>query len=108
MTVSDEQIDFIHDLFSPLGQVSTRKMMGGLAIYHEGTVFALLHSSGQLYLKGAGGFGDELEKLGATRWTYRKSPEAKDVKMPYWTLPDHALDDPEEASRLAREALARL
>ncbi|RFP89464.1 TfoX-like protein [Rhodobacteraceae bacterium 63075] len=108
MTVSDAQIAFVRDLFSPLGQVSTRKMMGGLAIYHEGTVFALLHGSGQLYLKGAGGYGDELEKLGATRWTYRRSPEAKDVKMPYWTFPESALDDPEDASHLAREALARL
>jgi len=108
MTVSDAQIAHIHDLFAPLGQISTRKMMGGLAIYHQGTVFALLHGSGELYLKGADGFGDKLEKLGATRWSYEKKSSGKEVRMPYWTFPENALDDPEEASRLARDALSHL
>ncbi|MBU2982573.1 TfoX/Sxy family protein [Lentibacter algarum] len=108
MAVSDEQIEQIKDMFADLGGLSTRKMMGGLAIYHEGTVFALLHSSGQLYLKGADGYGEELEALGSTRWSYQKKDSGKEVKMPYWTLPESALDDPEEACTLARAALARL
>ncbi len=108
MAVSDEEIAHVHDLFGPLGDITTRKMMGGLAIYHAGTIFALLHSSGQIFLKGAGGYGKTLEELGATRWSYRKSDSGKEVQMPYWTLPDSAADDPDEACALARAALAHL
>ena len=108
MAVSTDQIAHVHDLFEAVGGISTRKMMGGLAIYQDGTVFALLHSSGQLYLKGADGYGDELEALGSTRWSYQKKDSGKKVQMPYWTLPDSALDDPDEACALARAALAKL
>ncbi len=108
MAVSDSQIEQVKDLFADLGDISTRKMMGGLAIYHRDTVFALLHSSGQLYLKGADDFGEKLEDLGSTRWSYKKKDSGKEVKMPYWTLPDSALDDPEEACQLARAALQYL
>ena len=37
---------------------------------------------------------------------YRKNGAA--ASMPYWTLPDAYLDDPEEACALAREAMAAL
>lgn len=108
MSVSEEQIEQLHDLFAPLGPITTCKMMGGLAIYHDGTVFALLHSTGALYLKGAGGYGDTLESLGGVRWSYKKKDTGKEVQMPYWSMPESALDDPDEASALARAALDNL
>lgn len=108
MSVSDEDIAHVKDIFSELGAIQTRKMMGGLAIYFDGTIFALLHSSGQIYLKGAGSFVKELEEMGASRWSYTKKGSDKLVYMPYWSLPDSALDDPREAASLARSALAEI
>jgi DNA transformation protein and related proteins len=108
VAVSTDQIAHVHDLFEAVGGISTRKMMGGLAIYSNGIIFGLLHSSGQLYLKGANGFGEQLEMLGATRWSYKKNNTSKAVQMPYWTLPDSAADDPSEATALALAALQHL
>ena len=41
MAVSDGDIAFAVDLFADLGALSTRKMFGGMCLYHDGTVFAL-------------------------------------------------------------------
>lgn len=54
MAATDEQIAFVHDLFADVGPITTRKMFGGLGIYCDGTIFALLMSDGALRLKGAG------------------------------------------------------
>ena len=107
MGMSDEEIAFAKDLFSGLGEITTRKMMGGLCLYHAGTIFAIHHSDFGLMLKGAGAFADRLQAMGCTRFTYTKA-NGVTASMPYWTLPDSARDDPEEATALAREALRHL
>jgi DNA transformation protein len=109
VSVSDEEIAFAVELFSGLGALSTRKMMGGLCIYHDGTIFALLMSDGQLYLKGAGDFRAVLEAEGCRRWTYeREGAKRKPTAMPYWTMPEAGMDDPDVAVDWARRALAHL
>ncbi|WP_167647843.1 TfoX/Sxy family protein [Mameliella alba] len=107
MSVSAEEIAFARDLFSGLGDITTRRMMGGLCLYHQGTIFAILHAEGGIFLKGAGGFVDRLEDMGCTRWTYTRKT-GQSAAMPYWSLPGAALDDPEVAVALAREALNHL
>ena len=106
MAVTEEQIAFVRELFEDVGDLSTRKMMGGLAIYSRGTVFALLHSEGTLWLKGAGAMAGRMQADGWDRWSYERG--GKPVAMPYWRLPEAALDDPETASELARDALRDL
>jgi len=43
MSITVEEIEFALDLFSGLGPLTTRKMMGGLCIYLDGTIFAIVH-----------------------------------------------------------------
>lgn len=107
MSLSAEEIAFATELFSGLGQISTRRMMGGLCLYSDGTIFAIVHGDGSIWLKGAGGFVAELEAEGSTRWTYTRDG-GKPTAMPYWSLPDAALDDPDLACDWARRALAHL
>ena len=107
MGLSADQIDFARDLFSGLGEITTRRMMGGLCLYHQGTIFAIVRSDGEILLKGAGAFIDKLEQMGCTRWEYTRD-NGKSAAMPYWTLPGAAQDDPDEAVALAREALRHL
>ena len=107
MSVSAEEIAFATDLFADLGDIPTRRMMGGLCLYHEGTIFAILHPEGGVMIKGAGAFQHELDEMGLTRWRYRREGK-KESAMPYWELPGAALDDPEAAAALARRALAHL
>ncbi len=51
MSISDSDIAFAVDLFGDLGALTTRKMFGGMCLYHDGTVFALVSSDGRIYLK---------------------------------------------------------
>ncbi|MGP1356004.1 TfoX/Sxy family protein [Roseicyclus sp.] len=108
MAVSAEEIEAARDLFSGLGDITTRKMMGGLCLYHEGTIFAILMADGGLFLKGQGAFAAELEAAGCTQWSYRHADRDKPTRMAYWTMPDEALDDPDLACDWARRALAHL
>ena len=108
MSITAEEIEFALDLFSDLGPLTTRKMMGGLCIYLDGTIFAIVHSDFGTMIKGAGDFQKELDSMDLTRWTYQRENAAKPTAMPYWKLPDSALDDPDEACDLARRALVHL
>jgi DNA transformation protein len=107
MSVSDADIAFARELFEGVSDITTRKMMGGLCLYSSGTIFAIIHGDGKIYLKGKGDFISKLEDLGATQWTYQRDG-GKVTGMPYWTLPETALDDPDTACEFAREALTYL
>jgi DNA transformation protein len=103
VAVSDDQIAFVRDLFRAIPGVTTRKMFGGLGVYSEGTIFALIGPGDAIMVKARGALADALEAEGSEQfWTY----EGKTVNMPYWTLPDSALDDPDEAADWARRSLA--
>ncbi|MCK0094793.1 TfoX/Sxy family protein [Yoonia sp. F2084L] len=98
MTLADADIAFAKDLFSELGNVTTRKMFGGMCLYLDGDVFALMSSDSQLYLKAQGDIATQLSDEGAAQFH----------NMPYWSIPDAALDDPGEACTLARRTIASL
>lgn len=108
MAVSEEQITHALELFEGVGPMTTRKMFGGLGIYADGRIFAVLMSDGVLKLKGAGGMVDVLDRAGWERWTYRREGSDKVTAMPYWTVPDALMDDPEAASDWARRAREEL
>ncbi|WP_417260938.1 TfoX/Sxy family protein [Celeribacter sp.] len=103
MAVTEDDIAFIYDLFGPLGGLSHRKMMGGLSIYSDGQIFAILSAEGRVYLKAAGDFAQTLAAEGSVKFEMENGRG-----MHYWTLPDAALDDPQEACTWARRALDAL
>ena len=108
MSVSDADIAGAVELFEDLGTITTRKMMGGLCLYCDGTIFALLKSDGEMNIKAQSSeMITRLEGMGSTQWTYQREGK-KPSSMPYWTLPDAALDDPDLACALARETLKDL
>lgn len=107
MTVAEGDIAYALDLFAGLGALTTRKMMGGLCLYQQGTIFAILQSDGSVWLKGAGPLVAQLEAEGCSRWVYERK-DGGVASMPYWTMPGAALDDPDLACDWARRALAQL
>ena len=107
MALTDEEIARVRDLFGDVGPITTRRMFGGLGIYRDDTIFALMRSDGAVMIKGAGDFRRYLEDLGCERWSYTRKDGAA-TAMPYWALPDDLYDDPEAASALARAALEHL
>lgn len=93
----------IEEMFEAVGPVTIRRMFGGKGIYARGVIFAL-ELRGELMLKGDAESAPILEAAGAIRWRY-EGRSGKPVAMPYWTLPDEALDDPDMMAKWARIAL---
>ena len=105
MSLADADIAFAKELFSELPDITTRKMFGGMGIYAGGVIFALMKSDAQIMIKSQdSSFDAKLADMGAQKWTYTRKNGAES-SMPYWTLPDAALDDPDLATGLAKEAL---
>lgn len=108
MSLSNADIAFAKDLFSDLPDLSTRRMFGGLGIYSGETIFALMRSDTQILLKAPPGpFADKMAAMGSEIWSYTRKNGISST-MPYWTLPNTALDDPQAATALAQEAIAAL
>ena len=109
MSLSPEDVAFVRDLFSGVPNLRTRRMFGGLGLYSGDTIFALMRSDGSVLVKAerATPFAARLEGMGCQQWTYSRKSRAISA-MPYWTLPEAALDDPEMAGALASDALAEL
>lgn len=99
----------IEEMFEPLGRVSIRRMFGGKGMYHQGLIVALELSDGEILLKADAQSAPEFRDAGSRQWTY-EGKKGKPVAMPYWTVPDEALDDPDFMAkwlRLAFEAAVR-
>lgn len=95
--------DDIRDLFAGLGSVAVRRMFGGKGIYFGGVIIAV-ELRGELMLKGDEAMASDLEAAGCRRWTYVGKRHGKEVAMPYWTVPETALDDPNEMAVWARRS----
>jgi DNA transformation protein len=100
---------FVVDLFEGVGGVSAKRMFGGLGVYADGVMFALVTGEGSVCIKADDQLKSELKLHGSTPflWIPPSGPRAgKPVEMGYWRLPENALDDPEEAAVWGRKALA--
>jgi len=105
VSLSEADIAFATELFSPLPDLTTRRMFGGMGLYSGGVIFALMRSDGQILLKARKGeFATRLADMGAEVWAYTRNNGTVST-MPYWTLPDAALDDPELAVTLGQASL---
>jgi DNA transformation protein and related proteins len=107
MAVTADEITLMHDMFADLGNITSRKMMGGLSIYCEGIIFAILSSESTIYLKAKGEFADEMAAAGARQFSM-VNKHGKTSSMGYWTMPDEGLDDFDLACDWARRALQHL
>ncbi|PZQ51390.1 MAG: TfoX-like protein [Rhodovulum sulfidophilum] len=104
MAVSPETRAFVLELFDGLPEVTTRAMMGGLAVYSRGQVFCLVGLGERIFLKARDDLARALEAEGSERFAYARK-NGRVGGMNYWTLPEAALDDPDLACAWARRAL---
>jgi DNA transformation protein len=96
--------DDIQDLFRSVGPVTIKRMFGGKGIYVDGRIIAV-ELRGGLMLKGDAEAGLLYEEAGGRHWRYTHNKSGKEVAMPYWTIPEGAFDDPDEAEKWARIAV---
>lgn len=92
----------IEEMFEGLGAVTIRRMFGGKGIYHRGLIIAI-DLRDEIMLKADAISAQEFHAAGARQWSY-EGKKGKPVLMPYWSLPDEALDDPDILAKWARLA----
>ncbi len=95
--------DHLAELFEPLGGVSIRRMFGGLGIFKEGLMFALV-TDDVLYFKADSETAPRFEAEGFGQWVYEGG--ARKVAMPYWQAPERLYDEPDDFADWARAAFA--
>jgi DNA transformation protein len=95
-------------MFSALGQVTIKPMFGGKGVYYKGNIIAV-EFRGDILLKADLVTAPAFAAEGAVQWAY-EGKTGKTVKMPYWSIPADAYDDPDIMARwvqLAYEASLR-
>ncbi|MDI6027613.1 TfoX/Sxy family protein [Corticibacterium sp. UT-5YL-CI-8] len=92
----------IRDLFAGLGEVSIRRMFGGKGVYFYGLIVGV-DLYGEVMLKADDISAPDFAGAGAVQWVY-ENKKGTPVKMPYWSIPDSALDDPDELTIWTRKA----
>ncbi len=93
---------FLEDLFAPLVGVRFRRMFGGLGIYRDAVMFALVADE-VLYLKADDRTRGAFEDEGCAPFRYEA--RGKSVTMSYWRLPERLYDEPEEFREWALAAI---
>lgn len=93
----------IEDIFSGLGAIIIKNMFGGKGIYHQGLIIAL-EVDGEILLKADAHSAPDFALAGALQWAYENKKTGKPAKMPYWSIPHKALDDPDTMTLWARKA----
>jgi DNA transformation protein len=96
--------DFLIDLFSAFGPVTTRRMFSGYGISADGTNFALALRAG-LYFRADEATIPQFEAEGSKPFQYQTRAKTVTVNS-YWQLPARLFDDPEALSHWAKAALA--
>ncbi|MBA3448067.1 MAG: TfoX/Sxy family protein [Pseudaminobacter sp.] len=92
----------IAEIFEGIGPVTIRKMFGGKGVYFDGQIVGVALSTGEVLLKADKVSAPDFEAAGAERWA--ESPKGRKVNMPYWSIPERALDDPDEMAVWAQKA----
>lgn len=93
--------DAIRDMFAGLGPVTIKRMFGGKGIYHDGLIVAL-EVGDEILLKADALSAADFAEAGSVRWAY--DGKGRSVQMPYWSIPDSAIDDPDELALWTRKA----
>jgi DNA transformation protein len=101
--LASEFQSFLEDLFAPVGGVRFRRMFGGLGIYRESVMFALV-ANDVLYFKADDFTRAAFEDAGCAPFRYEA--RGKSVTMSYWRLPERLFDEPEEFRDWAIAAIA--
>lgn len=104
MSTSAEYLDYLRELFAPLGSIRSKRMFGGAGIYCDEIFFALVVSD-VLYLKVDEQNRAEFEREGLEPFSYEAQGRER-VTMSYYRAPDEALDSPALMQPWARSAIA--
>jgi DNA transformation protein len=101
--MSDDFVDYVMELFGPFGTVGARRMFGGLGVYLDGLMFAIV-SEDTLYLKADEMNRVEFEQAGCEIFGYAR--KGKRTTLGFFRAPEEAMESPELMLPWARTAYA--
>lgn len=96
-------LDHITDLFADLGPVRRGRLFGGTSLYIDDAMFAVIFGDA-LFMKSDAALGEEYRAAGSTAFAYDTKSGTRIIPG-LMSLPDAALDDPEQALIWARRSL---
>ena len=99
--MSRANLDHIHDLFAAFAPITTRAMFGGHGVYRDGLILGIVIDDA-LYLKVDAVTRASFEAAGCAPFMYEA--KGKSMPMSYWSVPDEALDSPQEFRPWAQRA----
>ncbi len=101
MPISPEFIEHLTDLFETDAPVTVRRMFGGVGVFREGLMFALVVDD-TLYFKVDDRNRADFEAASMAPFTYTRGE--RPTSMPYWTCPPHLLEDGDAFAGWSRKA----
>ncbi len=105
MPVDPDFLEHVLDLFAGMGPLRQGRMFSGVALYAEGdAMFAMIAASGTVYMKADPQTEPRFLDAGSDCFWYMRADRRQEVRSLY-SLPESALDDPDEALAWARLAL---
>ncbi len=94
----------IQEIFAGLGVVTVKRLFGGQGVYHRGVIVGAI-MDGEVLLKADAETEPQFAAAGATQWTY-EFKRGKTIRMPYWSIPTDAVDDPDALAIWVKLAFA--
>jgi DNA transformation protein len=91
------------DLFADLGPLWTGRLFGGTALYIDDAMFAVIFGD-TLYMKSAPPLSSAYHDAGSSAFSYETKTGPREIAG-LLSMPESALDDPEEALDWARRSL---
>ena len=102
MAVSDEFLEFVLDQFARWGEVTARKMFGGVGLYRDGKMFGLI-ADDVAYLKVDDSNREAFAQAGSG--PFKPFPD-RPTTMSYFEIPPDVLESPDELIQWAQRSLA--
>ena len=93
----------LRDLFRDFGPVDIRRMFGGVGVFVDGLMIAIVTREDAVYLKADDETIPAFEREELGPFTYA-TKNGEHTLTSYWRMPDRLYDDPEELARWAGDA----
>jgi len=103
MTVSAYYLQYVLDQLQALGDVSSRRMFGGVGLYSDELFFGLI-AEDTLYLRVDDSNRGDYTARGAT--PFRPYPDRPQLSMSYYEAPPDVLEDARQLAEWARRSVA--
>ena len=103
MAVTNDYLHYVLEQLHALGSVTSKRMFGGVGLYHEGRFFGIMMRD-TLYFKVNDSNRREYESRGMEQ--FRPYPDKPHLSMTYYAVPADVLEDADECAAWARKSAA--